>query len=114
MTAASHSTPGPRAEPSVVKPAAPQYTATFQPEAWVRDQAIPVDAEGPTEWDCTAFVDADTLLYLNGCGERRHESLTDFDGVLDNDDVFKRDPGAPAWIRDWHGPFTIRVRLQPA
>jgi hypothetical protein len=30
-------------------------------------------------------------------------------GVLDRDAVLKADPNAPQWVRDWRGPFTIRV-----
>lgn len=90
-----------------------KYTANFQPEAWVNDCAIPVDPQGPTEWDCTSFVDDDVRAYLDECAERRNESLTHWNGVLDNDDVFKRDPAAPEWVREWRGPFTIRVTSSP-
>jgi hypothetical protein len=87
-----------------------RYTARFQPEAWIHDQAVPVDPEGPSEWDCTPFVDEAKLAYLRRLAEREGESLHDLvDGVLDNDDVFKGDPAAPLWIRQWRGPFTIRV-----
>ena len=30
-----------------------RYIATFTPQAWVRDNAIEVDPEGPTQWNCT-------------------------------------------------------------
>jgi hypothetical protein len=40
--------------------------------------------------------------YLASLGE-------DQEGVIDNADVFKDDPGAPSWIREWRGPFTIRI-----
>ncbi len=86
------------------------YRATFSPQAWINDQAVPVDPEGPTEWDCTAFVDDDTLAYLKRTANLRGENLDDLvDGVIDNDDVFKSDPAAPEWIRNWSGPYTIRV-----
>lgn len=86
-----------------------KYTATFTPEAWINDYAVPVDPEGPTEWDCSAFVDADTLAYLEQCAQRRGDDWQ-LDDVLDLDDVFKDDPAAPQWVREWRGPFTIRVR----
>jgi hypothetical protein len=89
-----------------------RYLARFTPEAWVRDQAIEVDPAGPQEWDCTTLALAH-LDYLADAAARRHESLDDGEGVLDNDDMFKDDPGAPEWVRSWPGPFTIRVRAEP-
>jgi hypothetical protein len=84
-----------------------RYIAHFTPEEWVRDNAVEVDAEGPQEWDCTAYARG-VADYLEVCARRRHENLDD--GVLDNDDVFADDPAAPEWVRAWHGPFTITVR----
>lgn len=113
----------PRVEdaPGAAPDAAYDYTASFTPEAWVRDNAIEVDPEGETEWDCTAFVVSGTVgsgdrketivEYLNELDARdRVDDLDDWRGVIDNDDVLKRDPAAPEWIREWRGPFTIRVR----
>jgi hypothetical protein len=107
-------------EPEGPRPASPvRYVAEFTAEAWVRDEAIEVDPEGPTEWDCTTYAttgkacnsagERTLLAYLADVAEWRHESLTD-GGVTDNDDLFIHDPNAPEWIRTWHGPFTIRVR----
>ena len=84
-----------------------RYIARFQPEAWLNDCAIAVDPDGPTEWDCTAFVTPDVRAYLDGCVKRRDDDLTS--GVLDDDDVFIDDPAAPEWVRRWRGPFTIQV-----
>lgn len=72
-----------------------RYTARFQPEAWVNDYAITVDALGPTEWDCSAFVEqADPkwreATLIRGC---------------DHDDILRLDPAAPEWVREWSGPF---------
>jgi hypothetical protein len=82
-----------------------EYRATFSPEAWVNHQAIPVDPEGETEWDCTAFAleHPDYLAQLE-------DDLDDPDGTEDDYDVFKADPAAPEWAREWQGPFTIRIR----
>ena len=81
-----------------------RYIATFEPQAWQNDYAIPVDPEGPTEWDCT-----DMMLsrpdYFAGV-DRKIEDDFDF---LDRDDVLKSDQAAPEWIREWGGPFTITV-----
>lgn len=79
------------------------FTATFSAEAWVNDQAIEVDPEGPTEWDCTTAV-FEHLAYFQALGL---DSVVD--GLVDNDDVLKGDPAAPEWIQEWRGPFTITV-----
>jgi len=97
---------GPATKPNI------RYLARFTPEAWVRDQAIEVDPLGPQEWDCTTLALAH-LDYLAAVADRRHESLDDGEGVLDNDDMFKEDPDAPEWVRSWTGPSTIRVRTEP-
>lgn len=81
------------------------YEATFSPEAWVNDYAIPVDPEGDTKWDCTAMVEANASYFAMVFGDR--DSLG---GYIDRDDVLKSDPAAPEWVREWCGPFTIRVR----
>jgi hypothetical protein len=89
---------------------APALVATFQAEAWINDYAVPVDAEGPTEWDPRPYLDAEwpALLpeVLADCAEG--------DEWADSDDVLKEDPNAPEWVRDWRGPFTITVRLKEA
>lgn len=86
-----------------------RYIAEFQPEAWVKDNAIPVDPEGKTKWDCTAFVEAnkDLKTKINEALKKNNESFAA--PFFDRDDVLKGDPAAPAWIRDWSGPFTITV-----
>jgi predicted RNA-binding Zn-ribbon protein involved in translation (DUF1610 family) len=87
----------------------PRFEARFSPEAWVRDDAIPVDPQGETTWDCTRFalVNED---HVENMVTFASESIDGPDGIVDNADVFKSDPAAPKWIRDWTGPFTIRVR----
>jgi hypothetical protein len=66
-------------------------TLRFQPQAWVNDYAIDVDAEGPTEF------------------------VVEFEGeTIPADDSYESDdlrflPGAPKWIREWQGPFYICV-----
>ena len=86
------------------------YLATFTPEAWVKDQAIEVDAEGETSWDCSPYLTGrfgqmlpEVEEALSGRGEWRDES-----------DVLKHDPSAPAWVREWSGPFSIVVTRQDA
>jgi hypothetical protein len=79
-----------------------RYEAHFTPEAWVNDQAIEVDAQGPQSWDCTAYAEQHAA-YL-----ARLDTDDEFGGV-DTDDVFQSDPAAPEWVREWRGPFTIRI-----
>lgn len=75
------------------------YRATFTPQAWIRDYAVDVDAEGETTWTVSAGFVADAARIVTA----------DPDFGLDSDDVLKSDPDAPAWARDWHGPFSITV-----
>lgn len=90
-----------------------RYLAEFQPQAWDGDYAVPVDPEGPTTWDCTGFVDDHIRDYLEGLESRGNGDLDDeLLGVLDAQDRFQDDPAAPEWIRNWSGPFSIRVFRQ--
>lgn len=62
-------------------------TVTFHPQAWVNDYAVPVDPEGPTEFE-----------------------VSDSDLIGLKPDTFKSDNlqfhhNAPDWIREWSGPF---------
>lgn len=75
-----------------------RVTAHFQPQAWVNENAVDVDAEGDQTWDCTEFT-AQYLDYVDGLR----------DGV-DVDDIFKDDPAAPDWVTEWQGPFTITIK----
>ncbi len=86
-----------------------RYTARFVPQAWVNDYAITVDAEGDTEWDCTAYVEAHRDYY-----DRMVERSIFDDEALDINDVFFHDPAAPEWVLKWHGPFDIFVRPEEA
>jgi hypothetical protein len=64
--------------------------AIFTPQAWVNDYSIQVDPEGPTEWE----VEDEHL----GLQPDTYES-----------DELRDHPNAPAWVRDWSGPFYISV-----
>lgn len=84
-----------------------KLVAEFHPEAWQNDYAVPVDAEGITEWDPRQFLEG-------AHSELLPEIITDAHDEgewVDVDDVLKEDPNAPKWVRDWRGPFTITVRL---
>lgn len=89
-----------------------RYIARFQPEAWINDCAVPIDAEGPQEWDCTRFLNADPTVYHHDyCHYLRSEARLHGE-VVDDDDVLRTDPTAPDWIREHQGPFTITVRRE--
>lgn len=90
-------------------PVKPFYEARFTPEAWSNNNAIEVDPEGPTTWNCTAVVEAHAG-YFKRLVTREFGGVWNDDGeLLDNDDVLKGDPAAPQWVREWRGPFTIYV-----
>lgn len=87
-----------------------RYQAEFHPQAWVNDNAIPVDPEGPTTWDCTRFIGEIGATHpgwlvrtlLNGddeCGK-------------DYDDILRTDPAAPEWVREWRGPFDTYLYVE--
>jgi hypothetical protein len=78
-----------------------KYQAEFSPQAWVRDNAISVDPEGETTWDATEFV---TMLDDPAWLTRTIEHG-------DRDDVLRTDSNAPAWIREWSGPFDTYLEI---
>jgi hypothetical protein len=75
-------------------------TARFSPEAWVNDYAIPVDPEGPTEWEVTP-------AYLTELTARYGPELL-CESSYEADEL-RHDPAAPEWIREWRGPFTVYI-----
>lgn len=74
-----------------------QARATFVPQAWVRDYAITVDAEGDTKW----------VITFEGLTADEREAI--LRRGHDRDDLLKGDPAAPEWVREWSGPFEIYV-----
>lgn len=93
-----------------------RYLAEFEPQAWQNDYAVPVDPEGETEWDCTAFVtNPPEWVSKDYFGAKFQEELDSVQGYfVDNDDVLQKDPAAPEWVRRWRGPFTITVTAEDA
>lgn len=77
-----------------------RYIATFVPQAWIRDYAVSVDPEGPTEWDATEFVLAQDEAWL---------ARTLREG--DHDDILRTDDNAPEWVQQWSGPFDTYLRV---
>jgi hypothetical protein len=75
-------------------------TAHFRPEAWVRDNAIPVDPEGPTRWEVSPAYLAKLVA------EHGDEVL--YEAGYESDEL-RYDPAAPEWIREWSGPFSVSL-----
>lgn len=76
-----------------------RYRASFTAQAWVRDYAMDVDPQGETSWVVSDEYTASAARIV---------ADDPVDG-LDTDDVLKSDPAAPAWVREWAGPFSIHV-----
>lgn len=73
-----------------------KFIAIFQAEADSMGHIIVVDPQGPTAWDTTEHIQEGCEdIYLAGPGEHT-DTLRDF-------------KEAPAWVRNWNGPFTVRV-----
>lgn len=75
-----------------------QIFATFVPQVWINDHAVTIDPPGETDIDVTAAVLAMT----------RAEALDLRDDTDQTDALLDLDT-APAWIRDWTGPFYLAV-----
>lgn len=82
------------------------YIARFTPQAWINDNAVEVDHDGPDEWDCTDAFGKLPFTYQSGLLAQMNGGAE----ALDTDDTLKDDPAAPAWVREHRGPFDIHVR----
>ena len=77
--------------------------AHFHPQAWINDYAVDCDGQSPSTWDVTDYLHPlpapmrTALMQANS-----FES----DGLRELDD-------APAWTRNWTGPFYISVEAHP-
>lgn len=80
--------------PCLLTPVPSLTKVRFEPQAWVNDYAIEVDAQGETDW----FVSVDTAADIVAVLERGRDL-----------DFVKSDPYTPAWIREFQGPFEISV-----
>lgn len=69
---------------------------TFNPQAWVNNHAVKVDAEG----DTTFYADA-THLQQFPSDQLKYE-LEPYQGL----------PQLPQWIRNWNGPFYFEEASQ--
>ena len=72
-------------------------TATFVPQAWINNAAVPVDAQGETSFDITPEIES--------MGKENALAIKD---NSNSSDVFQYAAHAPKWIKHWTGPFFIR------
>lgn len=90
-----------------------KFIAEFAPQAWQNDYAIPVDPEGDTKWDATSFVEG--MLRGDEPGLDKEQARDWLQRTLqsgDIDDILAQDPQAPAWVRDWSGPFDTYLEIE--
>lgn len=74
-------------------------TATFGPQVWVKDNALDTNPEGPVDFDVTVEV-----LLMGSAAARETEDYKD------SSDDLQMAVFAPDWVRDWKGPFHVRVK----
>lgn len=72
--------------------------ATFIPQAWVSNQAVDVDIEDENTFDITPEVES--------MGKENALAIKD---NSNSSDVFQYAAHAPKWIKQWSGPFYIRL-----
>jgi hypothetical protein len=94
----------------VGRAAAPRVVARFVAQVWVNDQSLDVDPQGETEWEASVAFAGLAPGYRAGllAGMEAHGE------ALDEADQLHGDAAAPAWVREWGGPFSIYVRLGEA
>lgn len=74
--------------------------ATFEPQAWMNDYAVAVDADGPCSFDATDFV-LRTLLPALAAKDANPQKILNFG------DALIESPNAPGWIAHHSGPFCV-------
>lgn len=77
--------------------------AKFHPQVWINDHAVDADPEGETSFDVTEAIEA----------MGREKALLLDDNEYESDEL-RELPGAPAWVRDWSGPFWVEVKASIA
>lgn len=75
-------------------------TATFEPQAWVRDCATPIDTDDETTFDASDIILSKTLEAVDEQG---------FDMAFDYGDDLITSVRAPVWMRDHNGPFSCTI-----
>ena len=69
-------------------------TLRFIPQAWINDYAVTVDLEGPDTFQVPSEA-------VEGIESRTYES-----------DTLRGHKNAPAWVREWQGPFEIIIERE--
>ncbi|MBE0562561.1 MAG: hypothetical protein IH622_17285 [Ochrobactrum anthropi] len=75
-----------------------RVTLTFMPQIWRHDQAIEVDVSEPKDWTVALSL----LL-------ERFPTEAEWDANAQIRDDLRHEGDAPQWIRDWPGPFEVRL-----
>ena len=93
-------------------PAYQGFTAMFTPQAWIRDNAVEIDAGGERQWSLSpAFLAERVQSVVDwnahlGTPISADEALRLVTETSTNEsDELRGDPAAPAWIADHSGPF---------
>lgn len=82
-----------------------RYVAHFTPQAWQNNYAVPIDPQGPVQWEVT-----DWMMRLTEA--QRDDVLAQQMQPWDFNDDLRNHPAAPQWIKDFSGPFEIHVKEQ--
>lgn len=92
-------------------PAQSEIEASFAPQAWQNDYAVPVDPQGETKWYIS--VSSAENLFNDKLELYEFGSATPIRGlnVVHDLDWLKADFYAPEWVKNWQGPFDIYVRV---
>lgn len=84
-------------EPKTDQGSGPRIIAHFLPQAWINDVAVAVDPEGPTSFDVTNLLDA-------WSDDEPRDPQRD-------EELLRLSSAAPDWIRNWNGPYELRLSL---
>ncbi len=79
----------------------------FTPQAWINDNAMTVDADGETMW---LMPLAEALDLKNGFRTHNpfYKTAADLEEADELDDL-RNSNHAPAWMKDWSGPFEVSL-----
>lgn len=69
------------------------WKARFVPQAWINNHAVDVQPEGEIEWSLT--------------DDEAEAELPEAESTNPDLDYLQDHENAPAWVRNWHGPFYI-------
>ncbi|MEE9481799.1 hypothetical protein [Methylobacterium ajmalii] len=73
--------------------------AYFVPQAWINDYAVDADPEGETDFDVAPELKA-----------MGREDAMNLDSLHDVRDELRNAAAAPDWVKEWSGPYEVRLR----